>query len=231
MKGPRVSLRQLPVVAKRQIATAQLPVNYEAARTAILQCSRVDECKEWADRAAAIAVYAKQLRDNTMKEAAQRIQLRARVRIGELLLAIPNAQGRGNPGAGPDPGSRRQTIARNDLANTAIGCIAMARVPPRIREKLIEASPPISAKTLAGLGTRRRSQKEERFRAGSAYKLLVGIHNEGLGGFVRWIQRHSARTLARQIKADEASRLRDYIRAADDWLGELERNMKRGGDR
>ena len=41
------------------VPTAQLPRVYEAAREALTTCQNVDECKDWADKAAALASYAK----------------------------------------------------------------------------------------------------------------------------------------------------------------------------
>ena len=39
---------------------ARLPRTYEAARAALAECQQLDECKDWADKAAALASYAKQ---------------------------------------------------------------------------------------------------------------------------------------------------------------------------
>src|SRR5262245_38639552 len=44
---------------------AQLPAAYEAAKDALAKCDQVDECKDWADKAAAIASYARQAHDDT----------------------------------------------------------------------------------------------------------------------------------------------------------------------
>src|SRR5579862_3272989 len=68
-------------------------VRYEAARQALTECSRVDECKDWSDRAAALAAYAKQAKDGTLHNLALRIQARAQRRMDELLKTIPSAQG------------------------------------------------------------------------------------------------------------------------------------------
>lgn len=75
------------------VADAMLPKAYEGARTALAECSRIDECWSWADKAAALASYARQANDDTLLTYAQRIQGRAVRRAGELLKQIPRANG------------------------------------------------------------------------------------------------------------------------------------------
>ena len=77
------------------IATARLPGAYEAAKTALANCEAVDECKDWADKAAALASYARQVGDDELLKRSMRIQARALRRAGEL-LAEENAQGHRN---------------------------------------------------------------------------------------------------------------------------------------
>ena len=60
-------------------ANASLPVSYENARNALANCQAVDECKEWADKAAALASYAKQADDDELYMMARRIQRGAEV--------------------------------------------------------------------------------------------------------------------------------------------------------
>ena len=59
------------------IPDAKLPMNYEAARQAIQTCAQVDECQDWADRAAALASYARQADDDLLLRQCQRIRARA----------------------------------------------------------------------------------------------------------------------------------------------------------
>ena len=77
-------LERTAVLTKLQ-DTARLPANYEAAKRALSQADRVDECKTWADKAQALASYAKQAGDKTLFDYAKRIQARAIRRAGQLL--------------------------------------------------------------------------------------------------------------------------------------------------
>src|SRR4029077_1414514 len=58
-------------------SAARLPATYEEARAAIAECERIDECKGWSDRAAALASYARQAKDDSLRVMAVRIQARA----------------------------------------------------------------------------------------------------------------------------------------------------------
>lgn len=64
---------------------APLPARYEQARTHLAQCVEIDECQDWADKAAALASYARQADDKTLENYAMRIRARAIRRAGELL--------------------------------------------------------------------------------------------------------------------------------------------------
>lgn len=153
-----MNLQSIPVVIRREIPNAKLPVNYQAARTAISQCARIDECKDWQDKAAAIASYARQVNDKSMMEAAQRIMLRARERLGELLLEYRNGSGRAN-----DPSARHKIAEQHGISKSqAASSIAIARVPKQVRDELIERSPPIGVSQLAYHAPRVRPRFEIR---------------------------------------------------------------------
>jgi hypothetical protein len=62
-------------------------------KRAIAECSRIDECQTWADKAEAMASYAKQSKDDSLRKMADRIQARAIRRCGELLKQIEPAKG------------------------------------------------------------------------------------------------------------------------------------------
>ena len=78
------------------------------------ECQRIDECTEWADKAAAIASYAKQAQDQTLMDTATRIKARAIRRCGELLKQIEKS-----PGGRPKTGNGADTSSRKHAASTA----------------------------------------------------------------------------------------------------------------
>ena len=67
------------------IGDARLPETYEAAKQALAACVRIDECKSWADKAAAIASYARMADDQDLHRRATKVQGWAVRRVGELL--------------------------------------------------------------------------------------------------------------------------------------------------
>jgi hypothetical protein len=64
-------------VGKITLAKASLPTNYQEAKTALAECARIDECKSWADKANALASYAKHADDERLLSCAKRIKVRA----------------------------------------------------------------------------------------------------------------------------------------------------------
>ena len=70
------------------VAKARLPKSCQEAKKVLAKCERVDECARWADKAAAIASYARQADDFELENYAKRIRARAVRRCGELLRAF-----------------------------------------------------------------------------------------------------------------------------------------------
>src|SRR5260370_3228084 len=120
--------------------------------------SPTDECKDWADKAAALASYAKQAEDETLFKNAMMIKGRAVRRMGELLKDIEP-----KPGARTDRvlvtvGPRNRLVAeprdatdprlktRQSVADAAgrqtKEALRIASIPKREFEKAIEAEKP-----------------------------------------------------------------------------------------
>jgi len=212
-----------------------MPLNYEAAKNSLARCVRIDECKDWADKAVALASYARQVKDDELLKNVKRIRVRAQVRMGELLSEYDAPHGgwgvkgqhkkfkkrpRMSPRyqAGFDAGLGRKDINRS---------VSMFRVPEADRERLIENDPPVSPSQLADLGRIRR------FKTGRgksiAYKELASAYGGvTLGSFCSWIAKHPPAYWAAQITADdECKNIREKIVEAQEWLDELDQRLGR----
>lgn len=76
------------------INSAILPPSYEDACTAIAKCDKLDECKDWADKAMAMASYAKQAKDDYLMNKAIKIKARAIRQCGKLLEQVKPMAGK-----------------------------------------------------------------------------------------------------------------------------------------
>lgn len=139
------------------IQEARLPAVYEAAKNALAECSAVDECVDWADKAEALASYARQIKDDELEANARRIKARAIRRCGELLRDIEAANGANqNIGEGGHPKVRTRTDAARDAGLSdwqRKQSLRVANVPDEDFENEVEADRPATVTGLAERGT------------------------------------------------------------------------------
>jgi hypothetical protein len=159
--GPPAIL-DLPALAT---ADVRLPAIYQSAKATLAECVAIDECQEWANKAEALASYAKQAQDDELRRMADRIQARAVLRCGELLQQIP-----------PDPGGRPSktqdgavpSLTRTQAADNAglserqrKTALRVASIPPKEFEKTIESANPPTVTQLAERGIHQRQLTTE----------------------------------------------------------------------
>lgn len=140
---------------------ANLPATYEAAKEALAHCSEVDECKDWADKAAALASYARQAEDDQLERMAQRIRARAIRRAGELLKQVETRQGaRSDLTSDGRPSEVSRIDAARDAgmsSHQAKQAVRVANVPESDFEAQIEGPKPPTLTQLAQHGIQRRN--------------------------------------------------------------------------
>lgn len=144
------------------IGSAALPAVYSRAKAALAQCAQVDECKTWADKAAALASYAKQSGDRSLQTLAIRIQARAIRRCGELLKTFQAPGGRpAKTSTGTRTSSQRQAADSAGLSKyQEVTAVRVANVPEEAFEAAVESETPPSVTELATRATMRRIAKE-----------------------------------------------------------------------
>jgi hypothetical protein len=155
---------------------AKLPATYEQAKRALAECESIVECKDWADRTAAIGHYAHIAKDTELARHALRIRALATRRAGELLLEIPPESGgrppRSKNSGGHSPEFSNDTLkpvtkARSPRAaaikasgmspHQAKEAMRVAKIPQKRFQRQVNSSDPPSLTTLAKQGTRTRS--------------------------------------------------------------------------
>lgn len=167
-------MKNLPTVSD-----AKLPQSYEHACTALATCEKIDECKEWADKAAALASYAKQAEDLSLENYAKRIKARAIRRAGELLNAIEPKHGANQNiegGSSPKVVTRKQAARDAGLSpDQQKQAQRVANVPQKEFDEQVESDSPPTISNLAIQGTHRTAVTTEQMRKAKFGLKLQGI--------------------------------------------------------
>jgi hypothetical protein len=147
------------------IRVADFPVMYTNAVKALARCDAVDECKDIADKAAALAAYAKQAGDETLQNYAHRIKARAVRRCGELAKQIEPAKGgdRRSKGGHPPVDSRKAAANGAGLSPHQLKqAIRVANVSEAEFERQVESDKPPTVTALAAQGVLHKDHHDQR---------------------------------------------------------------------
>jgi len=199
------------------IKNALLPERYERARVALSECNRVDECKDWADKAAALASYARQADDDQMFNLARRIQTRAIRRAGELLKEFDGRDGRNLPDTKNRGGPTFSPLTRSDVGERAgmsrdqqVTAVRVANVPESEFESSVESDNPPSVTALADIG------RTPRPGFGKATHLLGAVRR-----FAEFCDENDATDVAEGVMPQEINGLRESVHFINEWLVSL----------
>jgi hypothetical protein len=215
-----LSHRALP-----NVASATLPASYERARTALATCTQIDECKDWADKAAALASYAKQADDDSLQKFALRIQARAIRRCGELLKTFQNPGARTDqPTVGTDERlTQRQAAAGAGMSERQeLTAVRVANVPVEDFEAAIESDDPPTVTRLAEAGTASRPTEPQPFILATR---LIGTVTE----FADFCATHPPERIAHGVYTYEMVKLRAHVSVITTWLDSLLLHLEHGG--
>jgi hypothetical protein len=218
----------------QEVAQAKLPARYEAARTAIAECDRIDELKDLADRQAALASYARQVKDDSLRLLALRIQARAERRCGELLKQIPSGSASNlvqHRRAGTVP-----SVTRTDAAEAAglsprqrKTVLRIANVPQEVFERQLESDRPPTMTQLAQLGTAARPAEQVVEPAGFD-PTEADETQSALRYFAEFCADHDPAMNAGAIALRDAPMLREFVLSIDAWLDRFVTNLQVAGE-
>ena len=201
------------------VANAKLPETYEKAKTALAECSSIDECKDWSDKAAALASYAKMSDDDTLRKYAERIQARAIRRCGELLRQIEPPAFRGNQHSvvreGEHPNQNRTSMAESAgmSSHQQKQAIRVAGVPEQEFTKLVDSDNPPTVTKLAAMGTKKQLVDLKGRDPAEFNKAMHFVG--GIESYARECKAYDVQGITAILNDTERSRLRAAINAID----------------
>lgn len=199
------------------VQSARLPETYENARNALAECQRIDECQSWADKSEALASYAKQADDDSLRKMADRIQARAIRRMGELYKQM--SQGRGgdrksceyqSAGTHTSIDSARKAVGQS--RHKAYQAIRVATVPDEEFERQVESDNPPTVTKLAEMGKRQivdlKGRDPKEFNTALHFVAAFERHLKECG-------KHDVLATVEILNDGERERLRKAIAAID----------------
>jgi hypothetical protein len=193
-----------------EIASARLPETYEQAKLALASCERIDECWEWANKAEALASYAKMADDDSLRQLADRIQARAVRRMGELLKQF-DARGDHMKKEGALLSQEQAADKAHISEHQRKQAVRVANVPAAEFDAAIERDSPATVTALADMGKKVRTVLPEDFKRATH---LIGAVKR----FAEFCGENSPEDVALGVLPDEVAELRGYVAAIDAWL-------------
>ena len=201
---------------------ARLPASYEAAKQALAQCEALDECKDWADKAAALASYARQAEDVELERKAARIRARAMRRAGELLKQIEPGHGQNQ---NINDGTVNKVLTRTEAAREAgmserqqVTAVRIANVPSADFEKAVESPTPPTITTLAQQGVQKREapDPETWLKGRDPAAFNKALHFTALvESYAKELGEADLETILPNLDEKQAARVRSSIAAID----------------
>lgn len=205
------------------IASARLPAAYERATTALAECSRIDECQEWANKAEAMASYARQSKDESLLKMATRIQARAIRRCGELLKQIEPAKNQHDASArvGTVPSTRTQAATNAGLSERQRKtALRVANIPEERFDEQIDSDSPPTVTKLSEQGKKSRNIVDLEGIDPKDYARATELQGT-LRRFAEYCQSNSPGRIAQAFKPHEIKSLRECVATVDQWLDVL----------
>lgn len=202
-------------------------MTYQNAVHALAECSRIDECQQWADKAEALASYAKQSKDEQLRKMADRIQARAIRRCGELLKQIPAA-----PGKRTDLQPSNAAVTRSEAASDAglskrqkDTALRVASVPAAEFESAVESDKPPTVTQIAERGKQSKPLVDLGGIPAADYARATEAQG-ALKRFAEYCEKHDPVRIARAFKKHEVAALRKHVATVDNWLDRFVTNLE-----
>jgi len=217
------------VIVQQRMRNASVPVVYEEACKALAACSTIDEGKYWADKAEALAAWAKIYKSDKAAVEAKRLKLHAYRRMGqiaeELRPTVSPSGTKGKQGASGRTNGALSLVKEHGFNQTKAGKImAISRIPDDAFKKAVSSANPPGINLAAGMGTGQGTFKN---RSSDAYKLFTSSYDSGKGAshFRSFCRNNDPKTLARNMTVSDARKAREIVIEIQEWLDTFEQYL------
>jgi hypothetical protein len=198
-----------------KMQSTQLPVQYTEACKALAACQRLDEAKSYADKADALAAWAKIYQSDKAAVEARRLKLHAYRRMNELAEQIRPKQGgvkgKKNGGTLPGPTSLLQEFGLTRAKANSVRKIGQLK--PHRFEEIVNAA-------------RVLSPEQVRIREGSGSDTYIAWTLIGGPKFRAYCRKFDAKEIARGLRPDESQKALQTCVEIRQWLDRFESYLK-----
>lgn len=214
------------------VCDAPLPIVYERATKALAECARIDECQDWANKAKALASYARQSKDDTLRKMADRIQARAIRRCGELLKQVESGQGRSNQYTvlhDADDMKQTRTAAATQAGlseRQKVTALRVASIPQSEFEREVESDQPPTITKLAEQGKQEKLKPLHDLEGIDPYLYARATELQGaIKRLAAYCQKHDPKAIAGAFKHHEKDQIRSSISHVEAWIDQFIVNL------
>ena len=216
-------MQNLPTYIREKIPNAIVPVVFAEAMRALVACRSIDESKHWADKADALAAWAKIYKNDEAAREAKRLKLHAYRRMGKLAEELKPTERRfRHPGRG---GAGSVSLLRQS-GLSGIQAIAARRVASLQSEDFqreVRRKSPRAPATVGKLAIGKLSAESAAKAATQAWRTL--FCGGAAGSFKLFCRGNSAYELATALDAGEVNAARKNMREIREWLDEFDASL------
>ena len=214
------AIQALPTYVQEKISTANVPILYSAAIKALAECRHIDDAKYFADKADALAAWAKIYKSDQASIESKRLKLHAFRRMGTIASEIrPNARG-GHGGS--TPGTRSLLLESGLSCQDAASVAAVTKLTKKKFRKAVDADVP-----------RAPSFYTSTFRGNDGKhiqsKSWIRLHHRGgdsVGKMLHFCRKNDPKEIARDLTPSESKKVREMAIEIIEWWDTIDQYLR-----
>lgn len=203
-----------------------MPVVYQNAKQALITCTKLDECKDWADKMSALSSYAKQADNPELEILAKKIRAHAMKRCGELLKEL-DARGGDHKSENFKKGDAspfdltRMTAGKNAhmSSDQVKDAVRIANIPDELFNELIESDAPPTVTQLAELG--KKNEYVISVKNKSAFATAIHFRGTLEDLYNKYLEIHEPQFYFDGMEDWQKDRAKNVIPKITSWLNEF----------